>query len=165
MGLTAQDRRLIDALEDGLPLVARPYAVLARSLGCGEAELRDRIEGLVAHGLARRFGVVVRHRALGYRANAMVVWDVDDAQASEAGRRLAALDYVTLAYRRRRANDWPYNLYCMIHGRDRVRVEALIEAATRAAGLEGTPRAVLFSRRAFKQQGARTRAVRPEAAA
>ncbi|MHA1113555.1 MAG: siroheme decarboxylase subunit beta [Alphaproteobacteria bacterium] len=154
--LNVRDRRLIAALQDGLPLVARPYAALGEAAGMTEAQVIARIEALRAAGTIRRFGAVVRHRSLGYTANAMTVWDIPDAQTAEAGRKLAALPYVTLAYRRpRRAPDWPYNLFCMIHGRDRDVVSGLIEDATAAAGLDGRPRAILFSSRGFKQCGAR----------
>ncbi|MDX1576110.1 MAG: AsnC family protein, partial [Kiloniellales bacterium] len=108
------------------------------------------------NGTVSRFGVVVSHRELGYRANAMVVWDVPDDRADDCGRRLAALSFVTLSYRRpRRPPAWPYNLFCMIHGTDRRQVLAQVEAATREVGLAGCDRAVLFSRRCFKQRGAR----------
>jgi hypothetical protein len=86
----------------------------------------------------------------------MVVWDVPDARVGAAGRTLAALTFVTLCYRRpRRPPAWPYNLFCMIHGLDRATVEALVSQASAAAGLEDLPKAVLFSRRRFKQRGAR----------
>jgi DNA-binding Lrp family transcriptional regulator len=100
--------------------------------------------------------VVVRHRELGYRANAMVVWDVPADRVTGAGRQLAALPYVTLAYQRpRRLPAWPYNLFCMIHGRDRRAVRDLVDQASGAVGLSDLPRAILFSRRCFKQRGAR----------
>ncbi len=57
---------------------------------------------LLADGVIKRLGVVVRHRELGYRANAMVVWDVPDERVDEVGRTLAALPFVTLCYRRPR---------------------------------------------------------------
>ena len=156
MAPSESDKRLIAALQEGLPLTARPYAALAAQAGMTEAEAIARIAALRAAGAIRRFGVVVRHRRLGYRANAMTVWDVPDAAAAAAGRKLADLPFVTLAYRRpRRPPDWPYNLFCMIHGRDRALVEGLIEDGTAAAGLAGRPRAVLFSSRGFKQCGAR----------
>ncbi|RMD64899.1 MAG: Lrp/AsnC family transcriptional regulator [Alphaproteobacteria bacterium] len=156
MGPDDIDRRLIAALEDGLPIVPRPYAELGARLGLGEDEIIVRLARLIELGLVRRFGVIVRHRALGYRANAMVVWDVPAERIATAAQRLAALPFVTLCYRRpRRLPAWPYTLYCMIHGRDRAAVMTLIERATEAAGLHDVPRAVLFSRRCFKQCGAR----------
>ncbi len=154
--LTDLDVRLLVALHDGLPLVARPYVQVASRLGVGEDEVLERLAALQENGTLSRFGVVVSHRALGYRANAMVVWDVPDSRVDDCGRRLAALPFVTLSYRRpRRPPDWPYNLFCMIHGKDRRQVSSEIEAATRQAGLTGCGRAVLFSRRCFKQRGAR----------
>ena len=74
--LTAQDRRLLIALQEGLPLAPRPFAVLGDAAGIAETEVREQIRKWAAAGLIRRLGVIVRHRELGYRANAMVVWDV-----------------------------------------------------------------------------------------
>ena len=154
--LTELDLDLLAALQDGLPVVDRPYARIAAELGVGEDDVLERLAVLQDNGTVSRFGVVVSHRELGYRANAMVVWDVPDERVDECGRRLAALPFVTLSYRRpRRLPDWPYNLFCMIHGRDRSQVLAEVEAATRESGLGGRKRAVLFSRRCFKQRGAR----------
>ncbi len=150
------DRQLIAVLSEGLPIVARPYAAVAADLGTCEADIVERIKRLEAEGALSRFGVIVRHHEIGYRANAMVVWDIPDAAVGEIGEKLAALDYVTLCYRRpRRLPDWPYNLFCMIHGRDRKTVEALAEEAAAAAGAVDFPRSVLFSTRQFKQRGAR----------
>ena len=156
MVLSASDQQLIAAIQDGLPLVERPYAAIGAKIGLGEEEVIAGLRRLIEDGVAKRFGVIVRHRELGYRANAMVVWDVADGRVAEAGRALATLPFVTLCYcRPRRLPVWPYNLFCMIHGRERGAVAALVETAATAAGLEGVPRAVLFSRRRFKQRGAR----------
>jgi DNA-binding Lrp family transcriptional regulator len=156
MELNAEDLRLLEALQDGLPLDPRPYAALGARLGRSEADVITAIERLIGNGTIRRFGIIVRHHELGYCANAMVVWDVPDSEVATAGRQLAALPFVTLSYRRpRRLPDWPYNLFAMIHGRDRAAVEGLIVQATKAAALEDVPSATLFSRRRFKQRGAR----------
>lgn len=156
MVITQHDRDLLEALAEGLPVVPRPYAALGATVGLDEARTIASLRRLIESGVIKRFGVIVRHRELGYRANAMVVWDAPDSSAADAGQRLAALPFVTLCYRRPRVPpDWPYNLFCMIHGRSRPEVEALVERATDAAGLAGLPRSVLFSRRCFKQRGAR----------
>jgi DNA-binding Lrp family transcriptional regulator len=159
------ERRLLAAIADGLPLVPRPYAAIGAEIGLDERTVIETLRRLIDQGVIKRFGVVVRHHELGYRANAMVVWDVPEVAVAAAGRRLAALPFVTLCYRRpRRPPVWPYNLFCMIHGRERATVEAQAEEASRAAGLTGCPRAILFSRRRFKQRGARYDAAQPEAA-
>jgi siroheme decarboxylase len=156
MVVSEQDRDLLQALSAGLPLESRPYARLGESLGLSEEQVIARLRRMIAAGIITRFGVIVRHRELGYRANAMAVWDVPDDHASEAGRQLAALPYVTLCYRLPRAlPDWPYNLFCMIHGRSRPAVEAQVREASEFAGVADVPQSILFSKTCFKQRGAR----------
>jgi DNA-binding Lrp family transcriptional regulator len=155
MDVTPGERALLAALADGLPLEPRPFVALGGRLGLTEAQALEALRRLLDRGVVRRFGVVVRHHELGYQANAMVVWDVPDGAVDEAGRVLAAAPDVTLCYRRpRRPPDWPYNLFCMIHGRDRGAVLRAVERAAEAAGLTAVPRDVLFSGRRFKQRGA-----------
>ncbi len=156
MALNQASRRVLAALEDGLPLDPRPYAVLADRVGLTEQEFTERLATLIDEGVVTRFGLVVRHHELGYRANAMVVWDVPDHRVDEVGCQMGAVPYITLAYRRpRRLPDWPYNLFCMIHGRDRAEVEAQVEKLIEAEDLQGIAHEILFSTRRFKQRGAR----------
>jgi DNA-binding Lrp family transcriptional regulator len=160
------DSRLLAEIADGLPLVPEPYAAIGSRLGIGEGEVIARLGSLIAQGVIRRFGAVVRHHELGFTANAMTVWDVPDADADTIGAAVAKYPFVTLCYRRpRRLPEWPYNLFCMIHGRDRGAVLEQIAILNRATTLGRHPHAVLFSRRRFKQRGARyAHAARMEAA-
>ncbi len=149
------DRRLLAAIQHGLPLTSRPYAGIAAQLGISETEVVARLAWLKEAGVIRRFGVVVRHHELGYSANAMVVWDVSDEQVTTLGRCLAGFDFITLCYRRpRRLPQWRYNLYCMIHGKSREEVLSHLEWMINHCGLQSLPHEVLFSRRRFKQRGA-----------
>lgn len=153
--LTDSDRRLLAAIQQGLPLAARPYAEIAARLGWGEAEVIGRLRALLELGVIKRMGIVVRHHELGYRANAMVVWDVPDDRVDALGTELGRFAFVTLCYRRaRRPPEWPYNLYSMIHAHDRATALAHIDELVEQCGLADVPRAVLFSRQRFKQRGA-----------
>ncbi len=164
IGIDEAQRPLIAALQEGFPLVSQPFSALGRAAGIGAGELLGAIGRWLEQGVARRVGVVVRHRQLGYDANAMVVWDVPDADASRIGSAMAAEDCVTLCYRRpRRLPAWPYNLFCMIHGRERAAVLRQIERLREKVGIAGLPHEVLFSTRCFKLRGARY-APRAEAA-
>ena len=105
--MTDQDRALLAAIEDGLPINPRPYAEIADRLGWEEGDVIQRLHRLAAGGIIKRFGVIVRHHELGYRANAMTVFDIDDRRVAAAGEALASLPYVTLCYRRpRRPPNW-----------------------------------------------------------
>mgnify|MGYP005807656161 CR=1 FL=1 len=148
--------RLRRQLELGLPLTPRPYQVLAEKTGLSEYEVMTAIRQWQAHGLIKRFGLVVRHRTLGYTANAMVVWDVPDDRVQALGQALAGKSFITLCYQRpRRLPDWPYNLFCMIHGVDRQRVLSQLKALIEDHGLEQIAHAVLFSTKAYQQRGGR----------
>ncbi|WP_149141655.1 AsnC family transcriptional regulator [Gemmobacter caeruleus] len=154
--LCPEDRPLLQALSAGLDLVPAPYAALAATLGRDEAGLRARIAALLSAGIITRLGVIVRHRALGWTANAMVVWDCPPDRVAAAGQALAALPGVTLCYERRPvAGLWPYRLYCMIHARSRPEALAVLDRARALPLLAETGHRVLFSTRCFKQTGAR----------
>ncbi len=158
MKIEASDRdvALLAAIEDGLPICEKPFEVIGKELAMGESEVIERLERLQNMGIIRRFGLVLQHRPLGYRANAMVVWDIPDDEVNEVAKAIAAHDFVTLCYCRARCKPvWPYNLYCMIHGRERTRVEEQIDRLKKQVGLEAYPGKTLFSRRRFKQTGAR----------
>ncbi len=156
MVLSEQDCRLIAQIQGGLPLTSHPYAEIGRRIGLSETEVIERIAKLQETGTIKRMGVVVRHHELGYNANAMVVWDISEDKVDEIGERLGNRECVTLCYRRpRRLPDWPYNLFCMIHGQQREQVLEHIQALIVEEGLEAIPHKVLFSGRRFKQRGAR----------
>jgi DNA-binding Lrp family transcriptional regulator len=150
------ERRLISVLQEGLPLFARPFALIAERVGASESTVLTRIGNWIEEGAIKRFGVVVRHHELGYTANAMLVHDVPDERVGELGRSLAEEPAVTLCYRRpRQAPQWPYNLFCMIHGRERAEVEGVIAELRQRHGLKDCAHDVLFSLTRFKQKGAR----------
>jgi DNA-binding Lrp family transcriptional regulator len=150
------ERRLVSVLQEGLPLFMRPFALIAERIGASENEVLSRIGNWLDDGAIKRFGVVVRHRELGYTANAMLVHDIRDDRVGELGRALAEEPAVTLCYRRPRVvPDWQYNLFCMIHGRERADVEAIIGDLRQRHGLTDCAHDVLFSLTRFKQNGAR----------
>jgi DNA-binding Lrp family transcriptional regulator len=136
--------------------VSKPYRQVAALAGLPERVVMFRLERLLQAGVIKRLGVIVRHHECGFRHNAMAVWDVPDEWVDAVGRRLAAFDSVRLCYRRpRRRPQWPYNLFCMIHGRDRDEVLKEIARIESSTGLDRLPGDVLFSIRRFKQRGAR----------
>jgi len=149
------ERRLVAVIARGLPLVSRPYAEIARQLDCSEADVIGGLSRLVERNDIKRFGVIVRHHELGYRANGMVVWDVPDTRIEELGHCIGKYDFVTLCYQRpRRLPDWRYNLFSMVHGRDRAGVIEKVNFIVEQCGLQDIAYDILFSGRRFKQRGA-----------
>jgi DNA-binding Lrp family transcriptional regulator len=159
--LDARDFELLTEIQLGLPISPRPYYDIGLTLGMTEAEVIERLTVLKQAGLIKRLGVIVKHRQLGYRANAMIVWNIPDALVKELGDRISRSSFVTLCYQRPRTSEWPYNLYCMIHGKDRDTVLKQLAQLSADCDLDRFDRQILFSRRCFKQRGALYRALAP----
>jgi DNA-binding Lrp family transcriptional regulator len=154
--MDALDRALIAATQDGLPMMPQPYAEVACRIGTSEAEVVDRMQRMLASGAIRRLGAIPNHYALGYRANGMTVWDVDDVRIAELGPRVGALAFVTHCYRRpRHLPQWPYNLFAMVHGRTRAEVEAHALEISALLGSACNGHDVLYSTRVLKKTGLR----------
>ena len=152
--LDASDRRLVEAIGDGLPLTARPYAAVADRTGLSEAQVMERLRRLLYEGVIERMGVIVHPRELGYGASAMVAFDMPCARVDGVGERLARSEQITECCRRtRRAPMWPFNLHCMLHGRDRAHVMAQVNALLHETD-RGVRRSVLFDRRRLGEHAA-----------
>jgi DNA-binding Lrp family transcriptional regulator len=150
------DRRIIIATQEGLPLVSRPYDEIGKQTGISANEVKFRLEVMLDKGIIRRIGVVPNHYRLGYVANGMSVWDVDDEFVDQYGDIVGALDYVSHCYKRpRHLPIWPYNLFAMVHAKSRQEVEEKV--ASIAAVLAGVCRnhEILYSTQILKKAGLR----------
>lgn len=156
MALSAFERQLVAATQAGLPLVKQPFEALGAVLGVSETAVINQLAQMRAVGLIRRIGAVPNHYKLGYLANGMTVWDVDDAVVDELGERIGALGCVSHCYRRpRRLPAWRYNLFAMVHGHQREEVES--QAALIRSMLGDACRAdeILYSSAILKKTGLR----------
>ncbi len=158
--LSAFDAGLLLAIQDGFPLSKTPYHDIATELGDDldrdvsvEAVL-EAVDRLRDGGCIKRVGCIVNHVVTGFDANCMVVWDVPDDRLDEWGERAGSLPSVTLCYHRPRRpeQDWPYNLFTMIHGRDQTAVDREIDRL--AAEYLPVSHERLYSTETLKQTGA-----------
>jgi DNA-binding Lrp family transcriptional regulator len=154
--MNATDEAVVRALQEGLPLVPRPYAQLAGALKIPQEELLGRLRDMLNDGRIRRIGAVPNHYALGYTANAMSVWDVADDAVAELGARVGALPFVTHCYRRpRRLPQWRYNLFAMVHGHSRGETQEKVRRIAEVLGDAARASDVLYSVRILKKTGLR----------
>ena len=150
------DRQLIAATQSGLPLVPRPYEAVGAMVGISAREVQERLASMLERGLIRRIGAVANHYRLGYTANGMTVWDVDDARVDALGERIGHLPGVTHCYRRTRAlPGWPYNLFVMLHGHSREEVERQAGALAALLGDACRGHDILYSTQLLKKTGLR----------
>jgi len=154
--LDATDRAIVLATQTGLPLVPDPWGAVGKPLGlCGD-EVRTRMQRMQESGVIRRIAAVPNHYRLGYVANGMTVWDVDDAEIDRLGQEVGKLPGVSHCYRRpRHLPDWPFNLFAMLHGHTREEVEQQAEALRALLGEACRDHRILYSSRILKKTGLR----------
>jgi len=154
--LDAIDRKIIIATQEGMPLSPRPYHTVAGELGVTPAEVMQRMQRMLDTGMIRRIAVVPNHYALGYKANGMSVWNVPDEHLQAMGELIGALDFVSHCYHRpRHLPDWPYNLFAMVHGKDRSEVESKVKQIMELLGANDGGHTILYSTRILKKTGLR----------
>lgn len=111
------ERRILAVLQDGLPISQTPYKDMAQRIGIDVGELLAVLEDWKKQGKLRRIGAIVDHCKAGFPVGAMVVWQVEAERVIEVGGVFAGFKEVSHTYQRQTRENWPYNLYTMVHGK------------------------------------------------
>lgn len=148
-----KDIELLKVAQDGVKLISRPYQVLGDQVGLSEGEVIARLRALQEGGIIRRFAATIGHRALGIVANAMIAWMVAPEDIERAGALFASVDEVTHCYERATADDWPYNLYTMVHSKSRDDCLMIADRLSQRSGISDYR--ILFSDFEYKKTSAR----------
>ncbi|HEU4760369.1 MAG TPA: AsnC family transcriptional regulator [Dehalococcoidia bacterium] len=148
--LTPDDIALVRALQEDLPSVSRPFVRAAEALGIAEEELLEKARALQEEGIMRRFAAVIRHRAAGFTANGMTCWVVPEERLDEVGAGFGAYPQVSHCYRRPTFDDWPYNVFTMIHAQSREKCEETVRRLADDAGIHDY--AILYSHTEYKKE-------------
>ncbi|WP_029134671.1 AsnC family transcriptional regulator [Sedimenticola selenatireducens] len=150
------DRRIIVATQSGLPLVPEPFAAISTQVGSTSEEVMRRFQRMLENGIIRRIGAVPNHYTLGFKGNGMTVWDIPDDKIGHYGKLIGNLDFVSHAYQRpRHQPEWNYNLFAMVHGKDRQEVEQKVEKIAELLGDDNRGHEILYSSRILKKTGLR----------
>ncbi|WP_314626143.1 AsnC family transcriptional regulator [uncultured Selenomonas sp.] len=147
------DRKITRAMQGDFPLVEEPYKEIAAQVGIEEEELLRRLRRLKENGQIRKMGAVLQHRAAGYTSNVLCAWVVPPERMDETARCMCANPAVSHCYDRDTAEDWPYNVYTMIHAKSREECEAVAAALAAECGLE--ERVMLYSVKEWKKTSMR----------
>ncbi len=147
---TAVDRALLALLQENIPINSEPWRHVSRELGVDEAGLFSRIRRMKQAGAIRRISGVLRHRRIGFSANGMACFDIDESRVAEAGRKAAEFPGVSHCYQRQTYPQWPYSLFAMVHGKARSETDAAIR--TIAERIECRNYIALYSSRELKKE-------------
>jgi siroheme decarboxylase len=129
--MTDLDKRILTAIQAGLPVEERPFDALAAQLAVTADELLARLRQMVADGLVRRIGPVFDSRRLGY-VSTLVAARVPPARLEAAATAVGRLPGVTHCYERRHA----YNLWFTLTAPSPAALEQALADLARQTGLE-----------------------------
>jgi DNA-binding Lrp family transcriptional regulator len=127
--LNKMEKQILWKLEDDLDVISEPFDFL-----CGEGleteEVLRIIQRLIDKGVIRRIAAIVDHRKLGFVANILFCSEVPQNRIVEAGEALARFGAVSHCYERKTVEDWPYNLYAMMHSKSMGEIQRVINKFT-----------------------------------
>ncbi len=147
--LTDLEKKIIALLQTDIPVVKRPFLKMAEQIGITEDEFLKIMNHLNDQGMIRRFGATIKHQNSGFKANAMVAWNVDEDRVEKVGNIMATFREITHCYRRDPAPGWEYNLYTMVHASNEEECHAIVKKISRA--VEEKNYTLLFSRQELKK--------------
>ncbi len=147
--LSARDKNVIRALQGDFPLVPEPYKELAARAGVTEDVFLARVRELSEKKMIRKMGAVLRHREIGFAANALCAWEVPADRLDDVAKSMAASPSISHCYDRNTAPGWPYNLYTMIHGHSRAECESIADQLGKENHIEN--RVMLYSKKEWKK--------------
>jgi siroheme decarboxylase len=143
------NRKIILCLDRPLSIINKPFAPLAKKLGWEERRLIDTVKAYKEEGLIRRLGLVLSHRNIGLKSNALVAWKVPKKYLLRTADIFITADEVSHCYRRKAFVSWPYNIYTMIHGRNRQGCLKAIKMLSQRSGIKDYQ--VLFTLKELKK--------------
>jgi DNA-binding Lrp family transcriptional regulator len=128
--LSEADRRVVNALLGGFPLVERPFAHVAAGLGLSEDELIATVTRLREDGLLTRFGPMYDAVALG-GAFSLCAMQVPEERFAEVATLVNDLPEVAHNYRREHA----FNMWFVLATERPQEIAATIARIEAATGL------------------------------
>ncbi|MCL6638532.1 MAG: AsnC family transcriptional regulator [Firmicutes bacterium] len=131
MMLDSTDRRLLNLIQAGFPLVPEPYRLLAETLGTGEQEVIDRIGRMLRDGVIRRLGGIFDSRKLGY-SGTLCAMRVEPERIDEVAGIVNAFPGVTHNYLR----DHDYNMWFTVLAESREALDEILSAIRAGTGLD-----------------------------
>ena len=146
---TEEDKNYIRELQKDLEIINRPFLKSAQKLGITEEQLLEKGKYYEEIGVMRRFAAILRHRDAGFVANGMIVWNVPTQKIEEIGSKLGAFPQVSHCYQRPVYQDWPYNVFSMIHCKSQGDAENMAKEIQKQIGVDDYR--ILFSSREFKK--------------
>lgn len=145
------DKKIIRAVQTGLPLCRKPYEKIAKDLDVTESQVIGRLRLMKEYGEIRKMGAVLKHRAAGFQTNCLCAWRVPAERLEEVAKLMCESPAVSHCYDRVTTENWPYNLYTMVHSHSRTECEEIVEKLASQAGLGNSDRVMMYTVKEYKK--------------
>lgn len=127
------DKKILNAIQKGLPIESRPFLALAKELHISEDEVISRIQNLKDKKYVRRLGGIFDSKKLGY-CSTLCAFNVPEEMIEETSQVINSYSEVTHNYIR----DHHYNMWFTIIASSRERLEEIIYDIKSETGIEDT---------------------------
>ena len=147
--LTKNEKKVISIIQKDIPITSNPYKIMAKKIGISEETFIDVLKGLSYKKILRRYGATLKHQNSGFKANAMIAWNIDDEKADEVAEKMANFKEVTHCYKRCPKKNWDYNIYTMVHGKSKKECFDIAEKLLKVSN--SNKHKLLFSKKELKK--------------
>lgn len=128
------DLAILNALQDDIPLVSRPWDVIADRLGITESEILIRMKMLEGAGIIRGISPVLESRHLGLHAATLVAFHVPEERIDEIAAIISSYPEVSHNFLR----DHYYSLWFTIAARDEDGIQKVLDEILQRTGIPAT---------------------------
>ncbi len=129
--ISEEDKRLLEALQEGIPLEPRPFKRLGKRLGMEEGEVLERVKRLKEKGIIRRLGGVFNSRKMGF-VGVLCAAKVPEYKIQQFVEVVNSFPQVTHNYYRKAL----YNIWFTITAESRGKVNKIVKEIEEKTGIE-----------------------------
>ena len=124
------DLAILNALQDDLPLVSRPWKAIAERLGIPETEMISRMKTLKDTGIIRGISPVLESRSLGLHAATLVALHVPEQRLDEIASVISSYKEVSHNFQR----DHYYSLWFTITAPNEEGIHSVLDDILKRTG-------------------------------
>jgi DNA-binding Lrp family transcriptional regulator len=128
------DLAILNALQDDLPLVSRPWKAIADLLGISETGMLDRLKNLEDAGIIRGISPILESRPLGLHAATLVALHVPEERVDEIAAVISSYSEVSHNFQR----DHYYSLWFTIAAQNRDGIKNVLDEILHRTGIPAT---------------------------
>ncbi len=125
------DLLLLDALQDDLPLIPRPWKEIGDQIGVSEEECLQRISRLKESGIIRTISPILESRKFGLNAGSLIAFQIPEERIDEVAGIINSYPEVSHNYRR----DHHYSIWFTIAGGTEEEIELILSDIQKRAGI------------------------------